>query len=419
MLEKPCPFCGAPLPEEAAFCPRCAKSLNRRSKKKPPRPFPARLLQRFLLCCLAAALTLGIWFHISPKTYDGLGEITYTDSDGAYQLLSNVSTDRYYPMAKIPQIAGDQESYRFPLRLYMNHRDTGLDVSGMFLQKVASCEVFIEQPADSPRPVTASRPMPADEFPGVAMVSYIDYSRQSANPIELVWNLRMANKDTIRIRSTLTVTPTQTYYYNSENADLSDSEALQDFIDQLARETRPEDVVNIHLPPVTYTEPLILSGRAFNLIGSRSGKQRTAFAAGIQMRAQEGAQNWISHFADMDFSGNGSGVGISAANRVWAENCRFTGWKTAVLAYGDTWVNTVGCTFEDNQTGLHYNAGGGFGSDTRFTENTFRNNGTAVLLEKVSADLRMDFSGCLFEGNETDIDNRCNQPVSISQAVFQ
>ena len=59
MITKQCPFCGAPLPEEAAFCPRCAKSINRRSKNKPPRPFPAKLLQRFLLCCLAAALALG------------------------------------------------------------------------------------------------------------------------------------------------------------------------------------------------------------------------------------------------------------------------------------------------------------------------------------------------------------------------
>ena len=64
-------------------------------------------------------------------------------------------------------------------------------------------------------------------------------------------------------------------------------------------------------------------------------------------------------------------------------------------------------------------SGGGFGSDTRFTGNTFRGNTTAVLLEKVSADLLMDFSDCLFERNGTDIDNRCDQPVSISQAVFQ
>ena len=419
MKEKNCPHCGISLPEEASFCPRCANILNHRILKMPPYPIPARLFRLLGLICLAAVLAVGLWLGFSPKTYEGTGTVTYTTADGSYQLVSNVSTDRYNPMSQIPQIAGDQESYRFPLRLYINYRDTGADASGMFLQKVSSCELAIEQPETSLRPVTASQPVPADEFPGVAMVSYIDYSRDSVSPIELVWNLRMANEDTVRIRSTLTVTPTQTYYYNSENADLSDSQALQALIDQLARETRPEDVVKIQLPAVTYTEPLILSGRSFNLTGSRSGGQRTCFTAGIQMRAQKGNQNWISFFDGIDFTGDGSGVGLSTADRARTKNCRFSGWKTAILAYGDTWVNTIDCTFEDNETGLHYNAGGGFGSDTRFTGNTFRNNATAVLLEKVSADLVMDFDGCLFEGNGTDIDNRCDQPVSISQAVFQ
>ena len=104
---------------------------------------------------------------------------------------------------------------------------------------------------------------------------------------------------------------------------------------------------------------------------------------------------------------------------MWTENCRFTGWKTAVLAYGSAWVNTTNCTFEDNETGIYYNSEGNSGSDTRFTGNTFRGNTTAVLLERVSAKLQMDFKDCLFEKNGTDIDNRCEQPVSISQAVFQ
>ena len=419
MPEKHCPCCGAGLPKEASFCPYCASPLSHRTLKKPPWPIPIRFFRCLGFLCAAAVLFFCLWLAFSPKTYEGSGAVFYTDSYSSYQLVSNVSTDRYHPMTEIPQIAGDQESYRFPLKLYVNYRDTGADASGMFLQKVASCELLIKQPGGSLRPVTASQPVPADEFPGVAMVSYIDYSRDSASPIELVWNLRMANEDTIRIRSSLTVTPTQTYYYNSENTDLSDSKALQALVDQLARETRPEDVVNIQLPAVTYTEPLILSGRSFNLTGSQSGSQRTCFTAGIQMRAQNGNQNWISFFNGIDFAGNGSGVGLSTADRVRTENCRFSGWKTAILAYGDTWVNTLDCTFEDNETGLHYNAGGGFGSDTRFTGNTFRSNTTAVLLEQVSTNLRMDFSGCLFEHNGTDIDNRCEQPVSISQAVFQ
>ena len=51
--EKTCPCCGAPLPEEAAFCPHCATSINRRSKTKPPRLTPKRLV-------LAALILLAI-----------------------------------------------------------------------------------------------------------------------------------------------------------------------------------------------------------------------------------------------------------------------------------------------------------------------------------------------------------------------
>lgn len=417
--EKTCPCCGAPLPEEAAFCPHCAKSINRRSKNKPPRPFPARLLQRLLLCCLAAVLALGIWFRISPKTYDGMGEITYTDSDGTYQLLSNVSSDRYYPMTEIHQDAGDQESYRFPLRLYINHRDTGADAGGMFLQKVESAELEIRQPGQSPKPVTASQPFSSDDIPGAALVSSIDFSRLSAGPIELVWVLHMDNSDTIRIRSNLVITPVRTYQYDAGNADLSDSQALQALIDRLAEETGRKDTVNIELPPVTYEEPITLHSRAFNLTGTQSGDQRTTFTAGILVEAPDEADDWISRITGIDFIGSGSGIAVSASNRVRTQNCYFSNWKTALLAYGNAWINTMDCVFEDNETGLYYNVTGGLHDDNRFTGNTFRSNQTAVVLENVATDVRMDFGGCLFEGNQTDIDNRCNQSVNIQEAIFQ
>ena len=417
MTEKKCPHCGAFLPEEAAFCPRCANVLTRRTLKKPPRHVPARLLRLLGFLCLAAALAAVLWSSLSPKTYEGTGEVTYADSDSSYQLISNVSTDRYYPMAEIPQIAGDQESYRFPLRLYINYRDTGADASGMFLQKVSSCELAIEQPETSLRPVTASQPVPADEFPGVAMVSYIDYSRDSVSPIELVWNLRMANGDTVRIRSTLTVTPTQTYYYNSENADLSDSQALQALIDQIAEEIDYRDAVNITLPAVTYTEPLILHGPSINLTGSESENGRTTFTAGIQMR--DGA-SLISYLTGIDFKGDGTGVALSAAGRLWTKDCTFDGWKTALLVFGNVWANATDCAFTNNGIGIHYNSTDVSPSDSHFTGNIFTGNSTGVLLENVPAtELTLNFGQCLFENNGTDLDNQCQQPVDVSEAQFR
>ena len=114
MTEKKCPHCGAFLPEEAAFCPRCANVLNRRTLKKPPRHVPARLLRLLGFLCLAAALAAVLWLNLSPKTYEGTGEVTYADSDSSYQLISNVSTDRYYPMAEIRRLPATRKATAFP-----------------------------------------------------------------------------------------------------------------------------------------------------------------------------------------------------------------------------------------------------------------------------------------------------------------
>ena len=44
--------------------------------------------------------------------------------------------------------------------------------------------------------------------------------------------------------------------------------------------------------------------------------------------------------------------------------------------------------------------------------------GTAVLLESVPTDMTLDFVGSVFAGNGTDIDNRCDHSLDLSQAVF-
>ena len=126
-----------------------------------------------------------------------------------------------------------------------------------------------------------------------------------------------------------------------------------------------------------------------------------------------------SYFDNIDFIGEGTGVGISCANRLWTTNCRFEGWKTALFSYGDAWVNAMDCQFENNETGLHYNTNEPSPSDYSFTGNHFKGNTTAILLERVGIDLTLDLGGCIFEDNETDIDNRCGQPLDLSGASFQ
>lgn len=418
-MDKKCPFCGALLPEEASFCPRCARSINRRSEVKPPARIPARVLRAALLLILVLIAGGFLIFSTRPKTYDAFGEVNYTDRDGTYQILINVSNDRYRSMTSVHQDYGDEDRYRFPLRLYINHRDTGADAGGIFWGKVKSSEVRIEQP-DSATPVQCTAPAFNDAYQEAAQVSFIDFYRQSPEQSQLVWTLEMENGDLICLRMDFSITFREIYTYDSEQTDLSDSAALQALVDQLAVEREQDDIVNIYLPAVTYTETVVLHDRSFNIYGSEENGQRTTFTAGVQMRSNP-HRTWITYLTGIDFVGDGSGVGLSAANRVWARECRFINWKTGVLAYGGSaaWVNTTDCVFEKNQTGLYYNAVDGSPSDSRFTGNAFTDNETAVLLENVPTGVRMNFGECVFTGNGTDIDNRCEQPLDISEAIFQ
>ena len=129
----------------------------------------------------------------------------------------------------------------------------------------------------------------------------------------------------------------------------------------------------------------------------------------------------ISYITGIDFAGDGTGVAVSSAGRVWTRECSFVNWKTALLAYGETWINATDCVFEDNEVGIHFNSSSVKAvSDTRFTGNTFTGNDTAVLLEAVPmGDGELNFSQCVFENNGTDLENLCGQAVNLSEAVFR
>lgn len=188
-------------------------------------------------------------------------------------------------------------------------------------------------------------------------------------------------------------------------------------MDRIAEEVPLPAVVNLHLPAVTYQGGLTIGDRPVNLFGSADASgRRTAFTGTVRVAAPDGP---ICYFHDLDFTGDGSGVGVSASSRFWAENCAFTNWKTGVLGYGDVWVNVIGCRFTGNGVGFHFNSAGKYATHTLYNDNLFEHNGTAVLLERVPTEETLNFQGCRFTGNGTDIDNRCGHSLEIAQAVFE
>lgn len=96
-----------------------------------------------------------------PRIYEGVGEVIYTDADGTYQLVLKSSSGRYEPITQVDQDPEEEMDYRFPLRLYINHKDSGADASGVFLQKAESAppNLFRTRTITAPGSVPSRRPM--------------------------------------------------------------------------------------------------------------------------------------------------------------------------------------------------------------------------------------------------------------------
>lgn len=362
-----------------------------------------------------AGIAIGIYLSSRPQVYDAQGEVIYTDRSGTYQLVLAWPENRYEPAYEVYQNAELDGQYRFPVRLYINHIDSGADAGKLFLQKVNRVTAEFIQLKDSVSPVTCTEPAPDGYASDAAMVSFVDFTGRSGTS-QMLWTVYMNNGDIIRLRQDLIVTPIQTYDYYPEDVPMDTLEGLQALIDDIGETVEPSAVVNVHLPPVTYEGSLVMEQRPVNLYGSSDGVSRTTFTDTIRVASRG---SWITYIEDIDFIGSHDEVGISASAKLWVENCRLTGWKTAVLGYGYAWVNTIECQIENNQVGLYFNSTGASASHTKFNNNYFCNNGIAVLLENVPTDITMNFVGSVFSENNMDIDNRCNQPLDISEAVFE
>ena len=376
-----------------------------------------------LALVLAAALGVGIYRAArpqpapQPQAYDEIGQVFYTAGDGReYQVLVAWPNNRCEPAPDIYQCGRENETSRWPSRLYVNHKATGEDAWTDFSPLVDKAEIEVIQSDDALDPLTATQPEHTDYSPDAALVSYLDFTGRSRDP-QVVWTLTMKNGDVIRVRQNLHITPIYTLEYHYTDYPMDTLAELQALLDRLETETDRIDEVKIYLPPVTYTGQLELKGRSYEFHGCTDGTGRTVFAGNIQVTTEKAY--WLNYFYDMDFVGRSDQVGLSAGGKTWAIDCTFTGYKTGVLAYGEAWVNLTGCTFTGNTVGFHFNSTGQSASDDSFHDNTFTGNGTGVLLENVPTDMTIYFDGSVFSGNGTDLDNRCDHPVDLSKATME
>ena len=406
-----CPHCGAELPERAAFCPHCARDIHPRREAKKPVPLLKKLLLGLLILAVLAAAGTGLWLAFGPKSYDGYGEVRYGD----WQILLALNADSYAPAPEVT-IPGEPEGqYRVPSRLFVNDAYTGEDASEAFLAEVEKVTAEFTGQEDSPSPFVCSEPAYNPGAPECPLLSLIDFTGESGTA-ELVWTFSMKNGDTLTLRQSYEVIPIPVYDYYPEEHPMDTAEELQALIDSVSGQVEEAAVVNLHLPPITYEGGVTIQDRSLNLYGStEEAGNRTTFAGPVRVLA---AYN-ITYFYDMDFVGNGGGTGLSGSAPFRATNCTFTGWDTAVLAYGTSWANVIGCTFQKNGIGFHFDSTGEYANHSMFNDNLFEDNDTAVQLDNVPTDVALNFQGSVFRDNGQDIVNSCQQSLDTSQAIFE
>ena len=410
-MERTCPHCGAELPENAAFCPHCARGIRPRTELKQPMLLRKKALLALLVLVVAVAVGGGLRLTLAPKTYDGYGEVRYGD----YQVLLSSFNDRFTPAAEISLQGEPEGQYRTPARLFINDTDSGEDASDAFLAEVEAVTAEFTGQEDSPSPMQCSQPDYNPGVPECPLISLIDFTGESGTA-ELIWTFTMKNGDTIRLRQMYQITPIPVYDYYPEEYPMETVEELQALIDAIDGQVEDVAVVNLHLPTVTYEGGITIWDRSMNLYGSTDQDgTRTTFTSPVQVL--EGSGN-ITYFYDMDFVGSGSGIGLSGSAPFRATNCTFTGWETGVLAYGNSWANVIGCTFRYNLIGFRFDSNGEYANHSMFNDNTFVGNDVGVQLDNVPTDVTLNFQGSVFRDNGTSIDNRCEQPLDTSQATF-
>ena len=412
----PCPRCGVPLPENAAFCPFCVESIRPRRTVNIPSHRRRKRLRRAAVLAALVVLAAALYDCVTPDVYDRYGELTYTLDGNDYHLAVTFRSDPT-PEAEYTVPVEAEGRYDRASKLFITHVDTGVDAGRMFNQQISSAFVQVTQPSDSLSPVTWLQPEfqndPATEG---LLLSVLHFTGESRGPVEIAWTIHMKNGDTIILRQRLNLMPVDSLHYYPEDYPMDTIEDLQALVDRIQAEVPLPTVVHLHLPPVAYEGGLTIDKRAVNLFGSLGeDNRRTTFLGPVVYRPEEDPQGVIQY---IDFRGSGSGTGLTVEADCHVEDCGFSGWDTGLLIGGEDWADPVGCLFEDNGVGFCFDSGGSYVNANRFEGNAFLRNGTAVALLRVPGAKTLYFDGCRFEGNDADMVNPAGHPINISYATF-
>lgn len=413
-MNKKCIYCGTELPEDASFCPHCAQSQIEKVETKSPRLWRKKALIALACVILLALAVLTCVLYHRPKTYEGGASVIYSDKDGDYELLvGTISSDlanRVPEEYRTVSLATDEMSC-LPALLGIFRNGEQADTEAFF-EKVESCT--LEAFPNENGALEIASPIYDTVFSPAARECDVIFTGASGTN-ELVWTLQMKNGDTIRLRQTFAVIPLVHQAFTPEDAPLETMEDLKALLDRIDTEVPADTIVDIFLPPVSYTGNLSIVSRAVNFYGCSDGSGRTAFTGTLSVRTDSPSNVTL---CDLDFVGNG-GTGLSSTASALIFGCSFSGWDIGAAVQDGGMIGVENCVFQNNGIGFRYDTANYSFFKTGFPDCTFEGNGIGVQFSRLPGTMPLDFAFTVFSGNEIDIDNPIGYPIDLSNAVFE
>ncbi len=414
-MTKKCKNCGTELPESASFCPHCTQSQIDRTEIKPPRLWRKKTLYVLLSLLLLTGIVLAVLFlpH-RPKAFEGAASLTYTDKNGTYNLClstfpDDIQNGRPEEQRSLTLSADGETCLPSLMGIYQNGALVDPDA---FLSKVENFTVTASP--DEAHTITFGGIGHMDVFAPSTLSAEVILTGQSGTN-DIIWTLFMKNGDTIRLKHTYEIIPLSHLSYTADDVPLNTMEDLRALLKRIDEEVPAETVVDIYLPPETYTGDLGITTRAVNLYGCSDGSGRTVIEGSLTVGTHF-PDNVMLH--DLDFVGSG-GTGLTASASAVINHCSFTGYDIGADVEDGGMIGVEACTFRQNGIGFRYNTNSYYSFKTAFPNSVVEDNGIGVQFLNIPGNTLLDFVGTVFSNNTTDIDNPISYPIETSLATFK
>lgn len=349
--------------------------------------------------------------------YTAACQTYYTGADGReYHVFTAVTPSiegRTEPVGYHSELipANDGASVDFPATVMVQDATTQEDCPEDFAPLLDSWDVTVSAPEGVGRVSLREAELETADTP--ALLYRRLWGDNTCTHNEIVWTLRMKNGDVLILTQTIELLPQEVRTYSTADTPLDTAEQLQALLDDIAGACDADTSVTVYLPEVTYDAPITV-GCAVELVGSG-----TTFTAPITVAPLKNTDltRAFVRFRQINFTGDGSGTGITAAAPTYLEESRVTGWAVGGEAVTGGWLYLRGSHVADCGVGIRYNSAYS-SSYTYFADKmTFVQNGTALELLCMPPRAYAVLEDCRFRGNDVDVANPGGYRIEVNNGT--